>query len=65
MNFSGSRIWSGSLIWSETPGFFSTSPINITYLFFEKVFLIWQHIVREKSSLRLLDELMYVAFKHG
>ena len=45
---------------SETPGFFSTSPTDIMYLFFEKFLLAW-HIVLELRLLLLPDDLLYVA----
>ena len=45
---------------AETPGFFSTSPNDIMYLFFEKAFLAC-HIVLELHSLLLPDDLLYVA----
>ena len=41
----------------------ATSPINLTYLFFEKVFLICQHIVLEQHSLESPDDLLSVTTK--
>ena len=43
--------------------FFSTSPINVTYLFFEILLVFWQRIVLEQRSLQLLGDQMSVATK--
>ena len=48
---------------SKPPGFFSTSPINVMYLFFEILLVFWQHIVLEQRSLQLLGDQMSVTTK--
>ena len=48
---------------SMPPGFFSTSPINIMYLFFGILLVFWQRIVLEQHSLQLLGDQMSVVTK--
>ena len=50
---------------SISPGFFSTRPINITYLFLKILLVFWQRIALEQRSLQLLDDQMSVTATLG